>query len=142
MATKAGVLGYVGPSGFWWSSRAVIYSSSTLANAYSLYFSSTTVNPLNGPSNRYAGFPLRCLSTVLGYVEMEREETCKSSLCSCRTETGSLPLSISQITSKTCVLRYGGSERIRTSGTVARTHAFQACSLNHSDTLPPSFILT
>lgn len=31
---------------------------------------------------------------------------------------------------------YGGSERIRTSGTVARTHAFQACSLNHSDTLP------
>ena len=30
----------------------------------------------------------------------------------------------------------GGSERIRTSGTVARTHAFQACSLNHSDTLP------
>ena len=30
----------------------------------------------------------------------------------------------------------GGSERIRTSGTVARSHAFQACSLNHSDTLP------
>ena len=24
----------------------------------------------------------------------------------------------------------GGSERIRTSGTVARSHAFQACSLN------------
>lgn len=30
----------------------------------------------------------------------------------------------------------GGWERIRTSGTVARTHAFQASSLNHSDTHP------
>ncbi len=37
---------------------------------------------------------------------------------------------------------YGGSERIRTSGTVARTHAFQACSLNHSDTLPSVAIIT
>ena len=35
----------------------------------------------------------------------------------------------------------GGSERIRTSGTVARSHAFQACSLNHSDTLPYNTIL-
>lgn len=30
----------------------------------------------------------------------------------------------------------GGRDGIRTHGTVARTHAFQACSLNHSDTLP------
>ena len=36
----------------------------------------------------------------------------------------------------------GGSERIRTSGTGTRTHAFQACSLNHSDTLPSSRIIT
>lgn len=36
----------------------------------------------------------------------------------------------------------GGSERIRTSGTVARSHAFQACSLNHSDTLPYGLIIT
>ena len=36
----------------------------------------------------------------------------------------------------------GGSERIRTSGTVTRTHAFQACSLNHSDTLPREVIIT
>lgn len=40
-------------------------------------------------------------------------------------------------------LNFGGSERIRTSGTVARTHAFQACSLNHSDTLPSyNYIIT
>ena len=36
---------------------------------------------------------------------------------------------------------YGGSERIRTSDTVPRIHAFQACSLNHSDTLPTIFYI-
>src|SRR5690606_31705393 len=30
----------------------------------------------------------------------------------------------------------GGENRIRTCGTIARTHAFQACSFNHSDTSP------
>ena len=30
----------------------------------------------------------------------------------------------------------GGRDGIRTHGAVAHTHAFQACSLNHSDTLP------
>ena len=30
----------------------------------------------------------------------------------------------------------GGEKGIRTLGTVSRTHAFQACSLNHSDTSP------
>ena len=41
-----------------------------------------------------------------------------------------------------CFHNSGGSERIRTSGTVARTHAFQACSLNHSDTLPSCAIIS
>lgn len=30
----------------------------------------------------------------------------------------------------------GGEEEIRTPGTVARTHAFQACQFNHSCTSP------
>ncbi len=30
----------------------------------------------------------------------------------------------------------GGEDEIRTHGTVARTHAFQACSFSHSDTSP------
>ena len=39
-------------------------------------------------------------------------------------------------------LSYSGGEMgIRTPGTVARTHAFQACSLNHSDTSPCLVIL-
>ncbi len=33
----------------------------------------------------------------------------------------------------------GGEGGIRTRGTVPRTHAFQACSLNHSDTSPITF---
>ena len=37
---------------------------------------------------------------------------------------------------KTSTFIFGGGERIRTSGTIARTHAFQACSLSHSDTPP------
>src|SRR5678816_2167556 len=32
---------------------------------------------------------------------------------------------------------YGGERGIRTLGTVSRTHAFQACSLSHSDISPP-----
>ncbi len=31
---------------------------------------------------------------------------------------------------------YGGEGEIRTLGTDKRTHAFQACSLSHSDTSP------
>lgn len=35
---------------------------------------------------------------------------------------------------------HGGRDGIRTHGAVAHTHAFQACSLSHSDTLPPLII--
>ena len=31
---------------------------------------------------------------------------------------------------------YGGEGGIRTPGTFYRTHAFQACTINHSDTSP------
>ena len=44
----------------------------------------------------------------------------------------------------TCVMRlltHSGEGGIRTPGTRKRTHAFQACSLNHSDTSPFWFVL-
>ena len=37
---------------------------------------------------------------------------------------------------RACTNRGGGEGGIRTRGTVARTHAFQACSFGHSDTSP------
>ncbi len=48
-----------GNGGGWWSS----YGEATIG-AYHLYIT-VGVNPSNG-SGSYAGFPLRCLSTVLG----------------------------------------------------------------------------
>ena len=70
--------GYVGPGdgkhwtanqwGFNWSSRAssTRYDDTTTPSAYNLHFSAKTVLPSNGPNERWHGFPLRCLSTVLG----------------------------------------------------------------------------
>ena len=49
----------VGNMGAYWSSQAA-----ALATARNPYFS-TTVSTSGGPGNRYAGLPLRCLSTVL-----------------------------------------------------------------------------
>ena len=40
-----------------------------------------------------------------------------------------------------CLLFLGGSERIRTSERLSPLHAFQACALNHSATLPPKLII-
>ena len=51
----AGIYGYD------WSSRG-----SAATNAYSLAFHASTVHPSFGPYERWRGFPLRCLSTVLG----------------------------------------------------------------------------
>ena len=65
LTVSAGTLGYAGQYGYWWSSRAAAYTSSTSANAYDLSFNATAVYPSYGPSNRWNGFPLRCLSTVL-----------------------------------------------------------------------------
>ncbi len=57
----AGTLRYAGARGYNRSSR-----SGDIANAYYLRFDATPVFPSFGPWERYAGFPLRCLSTVLG----------------------------------------------------------------------------
>lgn len=53
--------GGMGDTGRFWSSRG-----GAATDAYVLYFDATIVNPSNGPNNHYVGFPLRCLSTVLG----------------------------------------------------------------------------
>ena len=53
--------------GFWWSLRgtSMRYDGITTPSAYGLYFNATGVGSSGGPYNRYYGFPLRCLSTVL-----------------------------------------------------------------------------
>ncbi len=43
---------------------------------------------------------------------------------------------IKKIDGHTTIYFLGGEDEIRTHGTIARTHAFQACSFNHSDTSP------
>ena len=58
-ANSAGTFRNAGLNGNWWSSRA--YSSTT--HAYHLHFN-TSVDASHD-SHRYAGFPLRCLSTVI-----------------------------------------------------------------------------
>ncbi len=45
-----------------WSS----YASGLNTVAYNLALDTTTVDSSSGPNARYFGFPLRCLSTVLG----------------------------------------------------------------------------
>ena len=57
-----------GINGYWWSSRgsSTRYDGVATPSAYNLNFNATGVYPSNGPHNRYYGFPLRCLSTVLG----------------------------------------------------------------------------
>ena len=49
-----------GNGGYGWSLRM-----NKLASAYYLDFYATGVYPSHGPNNRWHGFPLRCLSTVL-----------------------------------------------------------------------------
>ena len=56
-----------GSIGYWWSSRgsSTRFDGVATPSAYYLRFSATGVSPSDGPGNRYAGFSLRCLSTVL-----------------------------------------------------------------------------
>ena len=54
-------LRYAGAVGHGWPSR----SYSTATNAYYFYFTASDVGPSHH-DNRWYGFPLRCLSTVLG----------------------------------------------------------------------------
>ena len=59
---------YAGIDGYDWSSRAssTRYDGAAIPSAYSLDFYASTAHPSNGPYERWHGFPLRCLSTVLG----------------------------------------------------------------------------
>ena len=56
-----------GSIGYWWSSRgsSTRFDGVATPSAYVFAFSGTGVNPSHGPGDRYHGFPLRCLSTVL-----------------------------------------------------------------------------
>ena len=76
LAITAGTFRYAGHEGSWWSSRgsSTRYDGVTTPSAYSLGFNVTAVTPSAGPDVRWHGFPLRCLSTVLVYVEGERQK--------------------------------------------------------------------
>jgi len=54
-----------GQNGYEWSSRGAAHNSTTSASAYYLAFNGSTVYP-SASYDRWYGFPLRCLSTVLG----------------------------------------------------------------------------
>jgi len=63
----AGTLRHNSYHGHYWSSRGSSMRSDgvTTPSAYNLYFHTTVVTPSDS-TDRYRGFPLRCLSTVLG----------------------------------------------------------------------------
>ena len=67
LTVSAGTFRYAGQWGDDWSSRAssTRYDGSAIPSAYYLAFTATGVTPSAGPSTRYYGFSLRCLSTVL-----------------------------------------------------------------------------
>ncbi len=66
-SVSAGTFRYAGILGYWWSSRgsSTRYDGVATPSAYVLNFNATGVYPSAGPHNRYLGFSLRCLSTVL-----------------------------------------------------------------------------
>ncbi len=73
-AYNAGTFWLSGERGYWWSSRGsdTRYDGVTMLSAYSLDFTTTGVNSSNGPNARWYAYSLRCLSTVLGYIEVDR----------------------------------------------------------------------
>ena len=62
-----GTFRFAGVGGIYWSSRASSAGANgtTTPSAYNINFNATGVYPSNGPYERWLGFPLRCLSTVL-----------------------------------------------------------------------------
>ena len=62
-----GTLRHIGQWGHYWSSWGsdTAGNGSTLSSAYYLYVGSSGVIPSAGPWDRWYGYPLRCLSTVL-----------------------------------------------------------------------------
>ena len=59
---------HAGQGGLYWSWRgsSTRYDGTAIPSAYYLEFNVTGVYPSRGPLERWHGFPLRCLSTVLG----------------------------------------------------------------------------
>ncbi len=66
-----GALRYTNASGHIWSSRGstVRNDNITALSGYDLHFNVVNVASSFGPNDRWHGFPLRCLSTVLGHIE-------------------------------------------------------------------------
>ncbi len=62
-----GTFRFAGVGGIYWSSRvsSAGANGTTTPSAYNLNFNATGVYPSAGPHERWYGFPLRCLSTVL-----------------------------------------------------------------------------
>ena len=60
ITNSTGIFRSAGDGGQNWSSR-----SGTITTAYYLEYWAFDVLPSNGPYDRWFGFPLRCLSTVL-----------------------------------------------------------------------------
>ncbi len=60
---RVGFLRGAGIDGFDWSSAAAAFSSATPASAYTLRFYASVLSPSNGPYNRWAGSPVRCLAS-------------------------------------------------------------------------------
>ena len=60
LSVTTGAFRHAGLWGIYWSSRA-----EANAVAFLLDFNATDVHTSRGPASRYAGKPLRCLSTVL-----------------------------------------------------------------------------
>ena len=63
-----GVFRHAGAGSVWWSAGGTDTRADGTAgpSAYDLYIYLNTINPSHYNSDRYAAFPLRCLSTVLG----------------------------------------------------------------------------
>ena len=64
LPTSAGTFGYVCQKGDCWTSRDGIYNSGSNATAYDFAFTESVIFASHN-SERWRGYSLRCLSTVL-----------------------------------------------------------------------------
>ncbi len=60
---NTGFLKYNGMVGDAWLPLGGVFSGSTLAAGYHLDFNASNLYSSNGPTNRYVGFPVRCLAS-------------------------------------------------------------------------------
>lgn len=68
LPTTAGTFRNAGIIGGWWALRgsSTHADGSMVPSAYHLHVNAKGIYPSGGPYGRSVGFPLRCLSTVLG----------------------------------------------------------------------------